>query len=67
VYEKGWAGLTKPDEAKDTITSLCEKHWLRPIFKGNAGRGRPSGKYEINPILKSGNKTASRAEQPAAQ
>ena len=52
IAQKGWAGLSTPDDVRKSADLLAEYGWLRRevINSGDQnGRGRPSERYAINP------------------
>jgi len=57
VALKHWAGLDTPDAARKAADVLASYDWLRleTVKSGDArGRGRPSDRYNINPVLLGG-------------
>jgi hypothetical protein len=51
VQRKGWENLTKI-YIEDAIMTLEDLNWVRSMPKnGDAGRGRPSPRWEVNPSL----------------
>jgi putative DNA primase/helicase len=51
TYEKHWAGLTTPDEARAAVLVLCEYGWAKKMATQNRA-GRPSEVYMINPLIR---------------
>ena len=56
IAQKGWVGLSTPDDVRKAADLLAEYGWLRRevINSGDHnGRGRPSERYAINPATHS--------------
>ncbi len=57
VAVKGWAGLGTPEEVRKAADLLADYDWLRPDVvqsRDAKGRGRPSGRYLVNPAVQNG-------------
>ncbi|MGZ8241297.1 MAG: DUF3987 domain-containing protein [Methylobacter sp.] len=52
ILRGGWTGLDSLDNVKSALTRLIDYGWLRQtITRPEAGTGRPSIRYQVNPII----------------
>lgn len=57
VAVKGWAGLNTPDDVRKAAAMLADYGWLagEVVRSGDpSGRGRPSERFLVNPVLLTG-------------